>query len=336
MTLSRRDFLKASAALAGAIGIAGAGLARVRKALAEEAAAGAVPVVWLQAQTCSGCSVSFLNSINLLAVGDLLKKTVALRYHPTLMAAGAKRAVSEAESARAAKGYVLVVEGAVPTAQDGEHCHLWPGTTALAGVKAFARDAAHVLAVGTCACYGGVPAAKGGATQARCLKGLDLGRPVINIPGCPAHPDWVVGTVAHLLKEGKAPALDAAGRPAEYYGKLVHDACPNKDEYDKKYARKMKRGKDKGLTCLACHTRDDRHVKPPRSLGEAGCLCTVGCRGRTTGADCPVRKWNGEAPATPGVNWCVGAGGPCQGCTEPGFPDAMSPFFTLSGPGAHD
>ena len=109
--------------------------------------------------------------------------------------------------------------------------------------------------------------------------------------------------------------------------------------FDKNYARRVKdnhrkRGRPADH-CLTCHTNTDRHVKGLKTLGGEGeCLYPLGCEGRSTGADCPVRKWNGAAAGAAGVNWCIAAGAPCHGCTEPDFPDRKSPFFTLSGPGA--
>ena len=131
--------------------------------------------------------------------------------------------------------------------------------------------------------------------------------PLINIPGCPSHPDWFIGTVAHVLLLGlpKPQEVDAHGRMKLFYGTTVHRACTNRDYLD-----------------------DGVLAKKP---GELGCLLELGCKGPLTMADCPRRSWNS------GVNWCIGSGGPCLGCTEPGFPDAFTPFLTLClGEEGHD
>ncbi|MBE3096978.1 MAG: hydrogenase small subunit [Planctomycetes bacterium] len=338
MHLTRRDLLKASAALGGALALSAAGLPALRRILAREPTAGGLPVVWLQAQTCSGCSVSLLNSITLGPADKLLSETIDLEFHPVLMAAAGGQAVAEAERARTRAGYVLVVEGAVPTAENGEYCYLWPGTTALAGVRTFAQAASMVVAVGTCASYGGVAAGKPNVTGAAGLRSLGgLGKPIVNVPGCPAHPDWLVGTIATILKTGSPPALDAEGRPAEYYGKTVHDACPNLDNCKKVYGKRLAKKHNKSQTCFTCHDNNDaRHIKGARRLTEEGCLLALGCKGILTGADCPTRKWNAGDPPAGGTNWCIGAGSPCLGCTQPAFPDGLSPFLTLCGPGAKD
>ena len=326
MGLTRRDFLKASAAIAGALGLTGYSRAQDRPA------PGRMPLVWLQAQGCSGDSVSLLNSIYYNSIDELLLELVELKYHPTLMAAAGPGAAAAAESARAGKGYILAVEGAVPTAA-GDFCHLWPDVPAIDGIRAYARDAAFVLAVGTCAAYGGVAAGKPNPTGAKGLRDLGLGRTVINIPGCPAHPDWIVGTIAYILKNGKAPPLDGAGRPTEFFGKTVHDACPNIESFNKNYARRLARRHGKSPPCLTCHDGEDPAIKGPRRLGQEGCMYALGCRGRATYADCPTRKWNSPAKGQPGVNWCIGARGPCNGCTEPTFPDGGSPLYALGGRG---
>lgn len=300
MNVTRRDFLKASAAIAGALALKGSGLMQLQKTMA--AGGGKPPVIWLQGQGCTGCSVSLLNSTYYMTIDQLLINTLDVKFHPTVMAAAGGLAVSAAEAARNAGGYVLVIEGAVPSGEKGDYCHIWPGMTMLNALKTFAQGADVILAVGTCACYGGMSAGSPNPTGAM---GVDaaLGRSgtsVINIPGCPAHPDWIVGTVAALLAD-ETPELDDEGRPKEFFGNYVHKMCPN-------------RGLGGGQAEV---------------LSDSGCLSSLGCNGQQTHADCPLRKWNAAGPGDQGVNWCVGARNPCQGCTEPDFPDGMSPFYHL-------
>lgn len=307
MRVTRRDFLKASAAVAAALGLRVTGPRA--KALAQETVDGGVPVVWLQAQGCSGCSVSLLNSIRDLALGELLLNTLDLEFHSTVMAAAGNLAVSAAERAYRRGGYVLAVEGAIPTAANGEYCRLWSGLTALKGVERFARRAAFIIGVGSCACYGGMAAAAPNPTGAQGLEAEYFGKRVIKVPGCPTHPDWVVGTIAHLIANGEAPTLDRDGRPLAFFAERVHEEwCPRYSTSD----------------------AGDRD----QMLGGTGCLRDLGCKGPKTQADCPQRLWNSSGPAQAGVNWCVGAGTPCLGCTEPDFPDAMSPFYKFPQAGA--
>jgi NiFe hydrogenase small subunit HydA len=299
MKLTRRDFLKATAAVAAAFGLPGGAFLPRKEALALEAEDGGVPVVWLQAQTCSGCSVSLLNSIYYKTADDLLANSLDLQFHPTMMAAAGNLAVAAAEKAYRRGGYVLVVEGAIPTAAGGEYCYLWPGLTAQKGVDRYSKRAAFILAVGTCASYGGIPAGAPNPTGAQGLPATLAGKTVIKVPGCPSHPDWIVGTVAYLLANGTAPALDTRGRPTQFFGSTVHSQCRYRDGWEE-----------------------------VDTLGlQEGCLKEIGCKGPSTRGDCPIRKWNCPGAETVGVNWCIGAGAPCFGCTEPGFPDFMSPFY---------
>ena len=310
MNVTRRDFLKASAAIAGALALKSSGLMHLQKAMA--GGGSKPPVIWLQGQGCTGCSVSLMNSTYFMGLDDdnnpinmtidkLLIDTIDLKFHPTVMAAAGDEAVDAATEC--APGYVLVIEGATPRGAHGEYCHIWEGTTMLDALALFAQDASAILAVGTCACYGGMSAGSPNPTDAMgvdaALRSEGVSKSVINIPGCPSHPDWIIGTVAELLA-GRIPELDDEGRPIEFFGTEVHKMCPN-------------RGLGGGQA---------------KVLSDPGCLSGLGCRGQLAHSDCPTRKWNAALGVTnEGVNWCVGARNPCQGCTEPNFPDGMSPFY---------
>ena len=306
MDVTRRDLLKASAAITGALALKASGLLQLQKAMA--GGVNAPPVVWLQGQGCTGCSVSLLNSIEYMTADDLLLNKIDLKFHSTVMAAAGDVASGAAEKTRNDGGYLLVIEGAIPAGEQGEYCELWPGMTMLQGVASFAPGAIAVLAVGTCAAYGGMSAGGPNPTDAMgvndALDYLGLEATVINIPGCPSHPDWIVGTVARLLDvlagTGDMPQLDGYGRPIEFFGEYIHENCPNK-----------------GIGIKA------------KVLSDDGCLAGLGCKGQQTHGDCPIRKWNSGAKGEPGVNWCVGARNPCQGCTDPDFPDKMGAFYNL-------
>jgi hydrogenase small subunit len=303
MLISRREFLKYCSAMAGALGLSSSGLIRLQRVLASEEAP---PVVWLQGQNCTGCSVSLLNTIHYMTIDDLLLNTIDLEFHSTVMAAAGDLAVSAAETALDAGGYILVIEGSIPVAENGKYCYLWQGMTALEGVEVFSEKAAYIVAVGTCAAYGGLVAGEPNPTGAKGVSEIVNGKPLINLPGCPTHPDWIVGTIAHLLTYGEAPRLDTLGRPRDYYQKTVHSQCPNQKHHTKNLFA--------------------------QELSESGCLYKLGCQGIWTGADCPIRKWNSGATGAYGVNWCIGGRSPCQGCTEPDFPDGKSPWYTLELP----
>jgi hydrogenase small subunit len=369
MKITRREFFRAAASMAGVLGLNASGLIKLQEAFA---GSGDPSVIWLQGQGCTGCSVSFLNSVYYATVDDLLLNKINLEFHSTVMAPAGDFAISAAQVARpstgeladihaewlkqgqnsamdlngdgivnfldyallAKRGYILVVEGAIPTGANGAYCEVGNGLTMIEAMRLFGKYASVIIAVGSCASYGGISAASPNPTGAlsvtAALNYLNQPRTVINIPGCPAHPDWLVGTIVYLLTNGTAPALDSNGRPTDFYGTLVHNACPNLSNFNSAYSGRMSHAGNR--SCLACHSNTDSEV-PNRILGASGCLFALGCKGRTTHCDCPTRKWNSPAQGQMGVNWCVTAGSPCYGCTEPTFPDGMTPFYTLGGGG---
>ncbi len=296
--VTRRDFLRATSAIGAAFGLQATGLVNlVGEAQAKETANGGVPVLWLQGQSCTGCSVSLLNSIYYATIEELAVNTLDINFHPNLTAATGNLAIAQVERTYRQGGYVLALEGAIPTGSGGKFCNLWPGLTFDKAVERYAKRAAFVMGVGTCACYGGIPAAAGNPTGAQGLASSYNGKPVIKVPGCPIHPDWVVGTVAYILANGAAPALDAYGRPTSFFGKKLHDNC---------------------------HLKGTQEANRP---GQGGCTKEIGCRGPNTFADCNQRFWNGGAAGQKGVSWCSASGATCIGCTERTFPDGMSPFY---------
>ena len=300
MRRSRRDFLKAAAAVTAAGGLTPAVLAKLARTLRGE---GNPRVIWLQGAGCDGCAVSFLNSVHYATVDDLLVNTLDVEFHNNLSAAAGDLAVSAVQAAGAQPGYVLVIEGAVPTGAAGKYCRLWPGMSMHDGVVQFAQNAGFIIALGACASYGGTPAGAPNPTDAKGVGEILGSDPrLINVPGCPSHPDWLVGTIAYLLANGYAPPLDAHRRPLAYFGRLIHDNC-------------FKRRRYCGQGVFASQ------------LSDQGCMEFLGCKGKHTRSDCYMRKWNSGGAGEYGVNWCIGARSPCLGCVEPTFPDGMSPFY---------
>ncbi|MFC1930054.1 hydrogenase small subunit, partial [Chloroflexota bacterium] len=272
-----------------------------------------IPVIWVQCATCTGCSVSVLNSVsptikNVLVDEVIPGKHVNLRFQATVMAGAGDIVIEEMESTyEKEKGkYVLVVEGAIPTAGNpadyGSIGEKNGKPVSMADrVADLGKDALAVIALGTCAVFGGIaagaPNPSGSIDIQNLFKQRNISTPLINIPGCPPHPDWFISTVAGVLLLGlpKPEEVDEHKRPKAFYGQLVHENCPRRSYFDEgKFAR---------------------------NFSEPGCLNELGCKGPVTYADCPIRRWNG------GVNWCIGSGSPCIGCVEPGFPDDLAPFY---------
>ena len=269
------------------------------------------PVIWLQGAGCTGCSVSVLNAVSPRIQNLLLDELVpghqlSLMFHATIMAGQGEPVIEVLKDTEKDRkgGYILVVEGAIPTAEGGAYGSIGEKDgkhlTIVESVRYLGQSALLTLAVGTCATFGGIPAAKPNPTGCKGVRdvfadsGIDT--PVVNLPGCPLHPEWFTGTIAAILISGAdALELDNLARPKLFYGSLIHENCPRRADFDKgKFAEKP---------------------------GDAGCLYKVGCKGHYTYADCPIRQWNN------GVSWCIKAGSPCLGCVEPEFPDGTSPMY---------
>ncbi|SDN87882.1 hydrogenase small subunit [Desulfonauticus submarinus] len=302
MSLKRRDFVKLCAGT-----VAGLGISQVFNpslVMALEKAAKKTPVIWIQGQGCTGCSVSLLNTVH-PSIKEVLLKIISLEYHPTVMAAEGELALEHMyEIANKYKGkFFLVVEGAIPKAADGKYCIVGEmggkEITMLELTEELGKKAAATVAVGACACFSaGIPGAEGNLTEASSVKTIfdeaGIKTPVINIPGCPPHPDWMVGTIAHVLLYG-IPELDDNARPKLFYGLNIHENCPYRSYYES-------------------------GTMAPVFTKKEGCRYDLGCKGPVANADCWKRHWNN------GVNWCI-ENALCIGCVEPGFPDDMSPFY---------
>lgn len=289
MQITRRDFLKICGVSAAALGLSGTDLVRLEQALA---APDAPTVLWLQGSGCTGCSMSFLNYISSSGdAGDVLINSINLAYHPNLMGAAGQTAAQAAYEAYNQGGYVLAVEGGVPTAFGGRACWAWTydgnEETFQSVVTKLAGKAAAILSIGTCAAWGGIPASGVNIVNPTQVKGVSAvtGKTTINIAGCPPHPDWVVWTIVQLLL-GNNISRDSDGRPTALFGPTVHSQCP-------------------------------RRNNPER------CLAPKGCRGPETHANCPTNLWNNW------TNWCVDANAPCYACTEPTFPGTASLYEVM-------
>lgn len=317
--LSRRSFLK----MAGAIG-ASAFLLSHGAEVAKAIEASPTKLVWLRGAGCGGCTSSFLNGGNPEVMSALSRIKLDLSYHEGLMcqqgiyvdgaAANNEQSNSLVKLNKVLQGadYLLIVEGAILNGPGGSgKYHMNGGVPLKDMVEQASKGASQVLALGTCASYGGISRAledevrdaRGlGYTGTSDSKGLLFGQGIhkklINVPGCPAHPDWALLTIADLLA-GIEVETDTYQRPRAFFGnQSVHESCSRRGYFDRAVRSKV--------------------------FGEETCLFEMGCKGPQAYADCPVRRWNG------GTSMCTQSGGPCIACVEPGFPEAFMPFFKKS------
>lgn len=263
-------------------------------------------VLWLQAMSCSGCSVSFLNADGPTAV-ESLTDMLSLVYHSTISAAQGTVAMQVIDEVINSNDFMLVVEGAIPT-KIPEACVV--GGRPIATILGPAlRNAKAVVAAGTCAAFGGIPSGQGNPSGAVGVKdfmqqqGIPVENRLLNCPGCPVHPQCLLGTVAYVISKGYPRVIPGLLTPALFYEHSVHDECPRFHYWEKEiFAEKF---------------------------GDDGCLFKLGCLGPLSHTTCPKRQWNG------GVNWCIRASAPCIGCTSEMFAKNRDFPFYRKGEACH-
>ncbi|MGB5831606.1 MAG: HupU protein [Thiohalocapsa sp.] len=264
-------------------------------------------MLWLQSGGCGGCTMSLLCAESPDLLTTLAGAVIDLLWHPSLSEASCADALALLQ--QAADGTLplnlLCVEGALLRGPNGSgRFHLMAGTDTpmTHWVQRLAAQAQYTLAVGTCAAFGGITAAGPNPTDACGLQfegthsggllGIDYrsqaGLRVINVAGCPTHPNWVTETLMALALDSLGPAdLDELARPRMIADQLVHHGCPRNEYYE--YKASAEQASDLG--CMMEH---------------------LGCLGTQAHADCNTRLWNGEGSCTRGGYACIN-------CTAPEF-----------------
>jgi hydrogenase small subunit len=303
MAPGRRAFLKFCAVTAsllalppGAAMLLAQGLERARR----------LPVVWLSFQECTGCTESLTRS-SAPSIERLLFDLISLDYHHTLQApSGAAAEAARETSLKENAGHVLlVVDGSVPTALAGA-CSTIAGEDNLSLLRRCLEASEVVVAVGTCASFGGLAAAAPNPTGAMGIaelmeRGIVPRRPLVNLPGCPPIPEVMSTVLAHRVAFGGFPPLDDKGRPLAFYGETVHDRCSRRGHFEAgRFAKSF----------------DDEDAR------SGWCLLELGCKGPVTRNACSTIRWNG-------VSNPVESGHPCLGCAEPGFWDRGSFYIPV-------
>jgi len=295
--ISRRRFMEFCGAMAATLALPPRYAAKVADALSKVKK----PVlVWLQFQDCAGNSESILRASHptvLEVVVDLL----SWEYHEIIMAGAGKQAEAALQRVvKEEKGkYLVVVEGAIPLADDGVYCTV-AGRTAVDLAREVCGSAAASIAVGACAWDGGLVAAHPNPTGAVGLQEAVPGITLINMPGCPQNPANTVAVLVYYLTFGELPAMDPYHRPLFAYGRIIHDQCERRAHYDA--GRYVEEWGDEG------------HRK-------GWCLYKMGCKGPQATFNCPNVRWNDQ------TSWPVKAGHGCLACASHRFWDTKSPFY---------
>ena len=257
-------------------------------------------LVWLQFQDCTGCSESILRSSH-PDISEVVLDLLSWEYHEVVMAGAgdyANRILDKVVKENAGK-YLVVVEGAIPTADGGIYCTIG-GHTALEIAEKVCRSAAVTMAVGACAFDGGLVRAKPNPTGALGVQEAIPGIKVINMAGCPHNPANTAAVLVHYLTFNDLPALDQFNRPLFAYGRIIHDQCERRAHFD--------------AGRFVTEWGDDGSRK-------GWCLYKMGCKGPEATFNCPSVQWNDH------TSWPVKAGHGCIGCASPRFWDHMSPFY---------
>lgn len=263
---------------------------------------------------CGGDTISLLNAEepDLLTALEMLEINVA--WHPSLSLEkgdDVKQICADFASGKRTLDF-FIVEGAVPTGPDGSgRIYEFLDRPFIDWVRDLASVAEYTIAIGTCATSGGLPSAGPNPTGANGLQfmrdktggvlGADYrsgaGFPVINIPGCPTHPDWILESLYLIAGNKLHPGhLDYANRPAHFFNNLAHHACPRNEFYEFKASAE--------------------------DFGQMGCLFEhLGCRGTQCESDCNIRLWLGRTGS------CTRAGYPCISCTSQNFPLPGTNYF---------
>ncbi len=299
--VSRRGFLKFCTTTASMMALPPAMVPRIAAALEQ---ARRPSVIWLSFQECTGCTESLTRS-HTPTIEGLIFDSISLDYHHTLQAASGTAAEEAREhSMKENHGqYLLVVDGSIPMGN--------PGYSTIAGISnldmlmeaAVGADA--IVAVGSCAAFGGLPNASPNPTGAVSVSDIITDKPIINVSGCPPVPIVITGVLAHYLTFGAIPELDSLGRPKAFYGNNIHDRCYRRPFYERgQFAESF----------------DDEGAR------KGWCLFKLGCKGPVTYNACATAKWN------QGTSWPVESGHGCLGCSEPHFWDMGGFYNAVSEP----
>ena len=419
MKITRRQFLQYCTASAAALGLSQTDLLKLEKALGAEVGGcedyGVPRVIWMQGQSCGGCTLSILNRMRteypseyinpspgvtwsttpldgaagaVQDVGDLLvgdavgaltgtnprtgwapfpNGYISLDYQSEVMAGAGSLITDYVEDIEAGAPFFLAMSGAMPlmdpyvNVPNGRQPFSVAGSFDTGdGLGRKERSISEVMewlgtsdnclgivAFGTCASYGGIPAGYGNMTAATGLYNFfvnylgyngsggkpDFSGKIVNCPGCAPHPDWMIFPIAYFILTGTLPPMDTS---------LVWNRVwlGQQSVFTKEVQRNVPTaiyGSEKGYTffCQACekYSQDDLCTDLGAGPGNGDgtnqkewCTREQGCNGPVARPDCPTRRWNNFDDHSPN-SWCVGANYVCQGCAEPDFPDGRSPFF---------
>jgi hydrogenase small subunit len=296
--MTRRSFLQFSAAMAAALALPVTFAPQIAAAVES---AKRLPVIWIRGQACGGDSEALLRMAEPTTV-SLFLDVLSVQYHDAFLGVAGNDAQLALTSAMDVypNGYLAVVEGSIPDGASGAYC-LIGGRPAADVIREVCAGALATIAVGSCACDGGAPAAAWNTTHASGVKGLVGGGKYMALPGCPVNPVNLASVIVHYITFNDLPPADLASRPLSAYGNLIHNQCERRPHFEfGEYATEWgDEGAQKGW-----------------------CLYKLGCKGPETMGNCPTARY-GEK-----TSWNVRAGHGCIGCMTTSFWNEMGPAYT--------
>ena len=314
--VSRRSFMKLCGAIAAAAGLSQLAVPRIAEAL-EKSVIGAksgdlYPVIWIEGASCTGCTEAFAQ-VETPDAATVVLDMISLNYSETLSAA-AGHSMEEAKAQTIAAGnYILVYEGAVLEGWGGNALRV-AGEVGTAALVEAAESANAVVALGSCAVNGGWMAAYPNPSSAlgvqQYLQKAGVSTPVVNVPGCPANPEWLMSVLVDVvvMKDPGLIELNSFSMPAGLFDQTIHDNCERRGHFEN------------GEFVYEFGSEEEK---------KGYCLYPVGCRGPQTRAVCGITLYNNRR------SWCVQAGAPCIGCCEanpmnPGqnWVETNTPFYS--------
>jgi hydrogenase small subunit len=297
--VTRRSFMKLCAGVAAAAGLSQLAVPRVAQAL-EDSVIGATsgnlyPVIWMEGASCTGCTEAFAQ-LETPDAATVVLDMISLNYSETLSAAAGESMEEARRQTIAAGSYILVYEGAMLKGWDGWAMRA-AEETGIQSMVETAENANAVIALGSCAVNGGWMAADPNPSQAcgvqEILKEHGIDVPVVNVPGCPANPEWLMSLLVDVVAMKDATLLldrlNDKGMPSDLFTQTIHDNCERRGHFEN------------GEFVYEFGSEEE-------ALGY--CLYPLGCRGPQTRAVCGITMYNNRR------SWCVQAGAPCIGCCE--------------------
>lgn len=298
--VTRRDFMKFCSSMAAALALSDGVTPKIARALTNP---GRPPVVWLHGSDCTGCTMSILRT-NHPTIESLIFDLISLDYHETLESGSGHQAENSLHRTIEENygKFVLIVEGAIPTKDGGIYCRI-ADQNFVDTVRDVGKKAGAVIAIGSCAVWGGVAAADPNPTGCVGVADVLTDRQVVAIPGCPSNPYNLLSTVIHYLTFNRIPELDEQNRPKFIYGRLIHEHCERRPHFDAgRFARQF---------------GDEGHRR-------GYCLYYLGCKGPVTHANCSTQQFGDAGSGC----WPVAIGHPCFGCAEEGVGFSIPAFST--------